>query len=184
MTRLNKRSLDELIANTLRSVLMENENGSFNIKNVFHVSSENFDNFKVSDCGYYFFSNKPIRLNGNKHTYICNLSIHKPFIFKDCDSWGYPLWRYLSDKEGYLIPEENFTKDKYDGYLGCPFEFWEIVYYDDYEYSVDEIPSIIKDLNLGYDGVILKNIQEGDGLDVVDDYIVFDTRQIQIVRKI
>ena len=81
MTRLNKRSLDELIANTLRSVLMENENGSFNIKNVFHVSSENFDNFKVSDCGYYFFSNKPIRLNGNKHTYICNLSIHKPFIF-------------------------------------------------------------------------------------------------------
>ena len=158
-----------------------NPSDFFNIKNVYHVSSESFDEFDGSK--YYFFSNKPIKLNGNKHTYICNLSMHNPFLFTEGNSWGYPLWLYLSDKDGYLIDESEFTREKYDGFLGCPFEFWEMVYYDDDEYSTDEIPLLVKYLNLGYDGVIIKDIYEGDNNDIVDDYIVFDKSQIQIVKK-
>lgn len=161
--------------------IRESKGDFFNIKNVYHVSSESFDDFNSSK--YYFFSNNPIRLNGNKHTYICNLSMHKPFVFTEGNSWDYPLWLYLSDKDGYLIDESEFTKEKYDGYLGCPFEFWKMVYYDKDEYITDEIPLIVKSLNLGYDGVILKNVFEGDNMDMVDDYIVFDKAQIQIVKK-
>jgi hypothetical protein len=98
-------------------------------------------------------------------------------------SWSYSLWLYLSDSDGRLIPEEEFTREKYDGYLGCPYEFWERVYYDDFAYSVDDAPGLLKSLNLGYDGMIIKGVSEGDtGIDV-DDYVVFDAGQIQIVRR-
>ena len=58
-----------------------------------------------------------------------------------------------------------------------------MVYYDDDEYEVDQIPELVKYLNLGYDGVIMKNVQEGDTGLYVDDYIVFNPEQIQIVRR-
>ena len=35
-------------------------------------------------------------------------------------------------------------------------------------------------LNMGYDGVIIKDIDEGDTLLCVDDYIVFNPEQIKI----
>ena len=67
--------------------------------------------------------------------------------------------------------------------MNCPYEFWKMVYYDQDEYSADQIPELVKHLNMGYDGVIIKGIDEGDtGIDV-DDYIVFDPKQIQIIKK-
>lgn len=159
---------------------MENQ---FNIKNVYHVSSETFDNFEKRNFNYFFFSNKPIIIGRNKYTYVCNLSIHKPFIFTEAESWAYPLWLYLTQPNGKIIPEKEFTKEKYDGYLGCPYEFWKHVYYDEEEYTTDQIPEIVQHINLGYDGVIIKNVQEGDKMNCVDDYIVFTPEQIQIVKR-
>ena len=155
----------------------------FNVKNVYHVSGDVFDRFEKKNFDYFFFSNKPIDINGSKVVYTCNLSMHKPFIFTEGTSWSYPLWLFLSDKEGYLIPEEDFTPEKYEGYLGCPYEFWKKVYYDQDEYSMDEIPRLVQELNMGYDGVIIEGIQEGDTGLMVNDYIVFSPEQIQIVRK-
>ena len=167
-----------------KKVLNESNDNTFNIKNVFHVSDKDFSEFEKTNFGYFFFSNKPISLNGNEYTYICNLSLHNPFIFKEGESYGYPLWLFLSDENGNLIDEKYFTREKYDGYLGCPFEFWEMVYYDDDEYTVDEIPMLVKSLNMGYDGVIIEGVIEGNSNDVVDDYIVFNKEQIEIIEKI
>ena len=162
------------------------EGDTFNIKGVYHVSENDFDEFAITDKSfpYIFFSSKPIVLHKSPVIYICNLSIHKPLVFKDGTSWSYPLWLYLSDKDGHLIPEEEFTPEKYDGYLGCPYELWKSVYYDDFEYSLDELPSLVKNLNMGYDGVVIKNIDEGNTSLTVDDYVVFDPSQVQIVKKI
>lgn len=167
----------------IESVSRIYESGGFNIKHVFHVSDQNFNEFKITNFPYFFFSSKPIRINDNKFTYVCNLSMHKPFVFEDGTSWSYPLWLFLSDKDGRLIPEEEFTPEKYDGYLGCPYGFWKKVYYDQDEYSMDEIPMLVKELNMGYDGVIIKGIQEGDTGLMVDDYIVFEPEQIEIVKR-
>ena len=41
----------------------------------------------------------------------------------------------------------------------------------------------VKELNMGYDGVIIKGIQEGNTGLMVDDYIVFEPEQIEIVKK-
>lgn len=67
--------------------------------------------------------------------------------------------------------------------MGCPYEFWKAVYYDDDEYSTDEIPMLVKSLGMGYDGVILQDVDEGDTLINVDDYIVFDPSQVRITGK-
>lgn len=157
----------------------------FNIKNVYHVSDNDFNEFKIGDkrFPYIFFSSKPIDLYMSPIVYQCNLSMHKPFVFEHGEAWSYPLWLFLSDREGNLIPEEEFTPDKYDGYLGCPYEFWKMVYYDTDEYEMDQIPYLVSRLNMGYDGVIIKNIDEGNSSLTVDDYIVFDPSQVQIVRK-
>jgi hypothetical protein len=86
-----------------------------------------------------------------------------------------------------LIPREEFTREKYDGHQGAPYEFWEMVYYDNDEYCSDQIPELVKRLNdekgYNYDGVIIKGIDEGDRSDMVDDYVVFSPEQVQIVRK-
>ena len=181
---LSENRIREIIAEEIGKILSEDDSGEFNIKNVYHVSTEAFDVFKRVHFDYFFFSDKPIRISNDKYMYLCNLSMHKPFVFTEGDSWSYPLWLFLSDRDGNLIPEEEFTREKYDGYLDCPFEFWEIVYYDDKEYEVDEIPEIVKQLNLGYDGVIIRGVQEGRYGDNVDDYIVYEPSQIQIVKKI
>ena len=179
---MEPEELKEIVSEGVRRVLKE-LNDQFNIKGVYHVSGHNFDQFEKKNFDCFFFSDKPIDINGSKVIYVCNLSMHKPFVFTEGTSWSYPLWLFLSDRDGGLIPEEEFTPEKYDGYLGCPYEFWKMVYYDDDEYSMDEIPMLVQALNMGYDGIIIKSIQEGNtGLDV-DDYIVFDPSQIQIVNK-
>ena len=179
--RLTENDLRNVIGTVLERVMYES--GTFNIKNVYHVSGTVFDHFEKKNFDCFFFSDKPIDINGSKVVYICNLSMHKPFVFTEGASWSYPLWLFLSDKDGYLIPEEDFTPEKYEGYLGCPYEFWKKVYYDQDEYSMDEIPRLVKELNMGYDGVIIKGIQEGDTGLMVDDYIVFEPEQIQMVRR-
>lgn len=167
---------------TLSEYILED---SFNIKNVYHVSGTDFEAFRKGRFGYFFFSDKPIKINGSKYTYICDISMHKPFVFaENAGSWGYPLWLYLTDDDGNLVDEKEFTKRNYDGYMGCPFEFWKMIYYDKDEYLTDEIPYLVKNLHRGYDGVIIKNIEEGDDSVMVDDYIVFDEKQIRIVKKI
>ena len=179
---MEPEELKKIVAEGVRRVLKELDD-QYNIKGVYHVSGHSFDKFEKKNFDCFFFSNKPIDINGSKVVYVCNLSMHKPFVFTEGTSWSYPLWLFLSDRDGGLIPEEEFTPEKYDGYLGCPYEFWKMVYYDDDEYSMDEIPMLVQALNMGYDGIIIKGIQEGDtGLDV-DDYIVFDPSQIQIVNK-
>lgn len=104
-------------------------------------------------------------------------------MFEHAFSWSYPLWLYLTDKNGNLIERDDFTRDRFEGYLGCPFEFWQCIYEDDYELETDQIPELVNSLNLGYDGVIIKDIQEGDTGLHVDDYIVFDPSQVEIVSK-
>lgn len=158
---------------------------AFNIHNVYHVSAENFNEFMITDKSfpYIFFSSMPIELHKSPIVYQCNLSMHNPFVFEHGEAWSYPLWLFLSDREGNLIPEEMFTPDRYDGYLGCPYEFWKMVYYDTDEYGMDQIPYLVKRLDMGYDGVIIKGIDEGNSSLTVDDYIVFDPNQVQIVRK-
>lgn len=163
--------------------MLEYNGDQFNIKGVYHVSGHSFDQFKKVNYDCFFFSNKPIDINGSKVIYVCNLSMQNPFVFERGESWGYPLWLFLSDRNGGLIPEEEFTPEKFEGYLGCPYEFWKVVYYDDFEYSMDDIPGIVKSLNMGYDSVIIKSINEGNTGIIVDDYIVFDPSQIQIVKK-
>ena len=182
---LSENRIREIIAEEIGKILSEDDSGEFNIKNVYHVSSDEFDEFKhLYNFNYFFFSNKPIRLGDDRYEYLCNLSMHNPLVFTEGNSWSYPLWLFLSDRDGNLVSEEMFTRERYDGYLGCPFEFWQAVYHDDNEYSVDEIPIIVKRLNLGYDGVIIKNVQEGRYGDIVDDYIVYEPSQVQVVKKI
>lgn len=161
------------------------EGDVFNIHGVYHVSKYDFDKFELryDRFPYLFFSSKPIDLYNANIVYVCNLSIHKPLVFESGMSWSYPMWLYLSDRDGNLIPEEEFTPDRYDGYLGCPYELWKQVYYDDFEYNLDQLPELVKGLNMGYDGVIIKSIDEGDTSLMVDDYIVFDPSQVQIVKK-
>lgn len=171
-----------IITESQLKAIAENDIGQFNIRNVYHVSDTEFDEFRLDvHFPYLFFSSKPITLYNANILYTCNLSMHNPFIFTDSESWSYPLWLYLSDREGYLIPEEEFTQEKYDGYLGCPYEFWKMVYYDEDEWEIDQIPHLVKRLNMGYDGVIMKNVDEGDTSITVDDYIVFSPEQVQIV---
>lgn len=179
---ITKNDIKEMVCEVVRCIIEGNGN-QFNIKNVYHVSDTVFDEFKSSHFSYYFFSSKPIAINGSKVIYTCNLSMQKPFVFNEAPVWSYPLWLFLSDKDGHLIPEEEFTPEKYDGYLGCPYEFWKMVYYDEDEYEVDQIPELVRALNMGYDGVIITNVQEGNTGIFVDDYIVFSPKQIQIVRK-
>ena len=156
----------------------------FNIHGVYHVSPEAFDVFKTNiHFPYIFFSDKPIAMEGSRYIYKCDLRITKPFVFHSGESWSYPLWLYLTDRQGHLIPEEEFTRDKYDRYLGCPYEFWSIIYYDDLEYETDQIPEIVKQLNLGYDGVVIKDVSEGDLSTNVDDYVVFSPEQVRIVER-
>ena len=180
---ITERALRDMILNSVRKFL--NEGIDYNIHNVYHVSPEVFDDFKLTDnrFPYFFFSSKPIYLPGANRTYVCDLSMHKPFVFEHAESWGYPLWLYLTDRNGMLIPEEEFTMEKYDGYLGCPYDFWKMVYYDKDEYCTDELPELVRRLNAGYDGVIMKSIIEGDRGDLVDDYIVFSPEQIRIVKR-
>lgn len=182
-TIIKYRKLKGMIAESIRHALSEGD-GSFNIRNVYHVSPNDFNEFR-SDINfpYIFFSSKPIVMGGAKYLYTCDVSMHKPLIFKGSFSWSYPLWLYLADKNGNLIPQEEFTPEKYDGYMGCPYEFWKAVYYDDDEYSTDEIPMLVKSLGMGYDGVILQDVDEGDTLINVDDYIVFDPSQVRITGK-
>ena len=157
----------------------------FNIRDVYHVSRNNFNRFQIVDnrFPYLFFSSKPIVLYGANIVYQCNLSMHNPVVCEGGMSWSYPLWLYLSDKDGQLIPEEEFTRDRFDGYLGCPYELWKKVYYDDFEYEMDQLPELVNGLNMGYDGVIMKGIDEGDTSIMVDDYIVFSPEQVEIVNK-
>ena len=172
------------ITNEQFRCLMENVGDPYNIKGVYHVSKENFDTFSNGiNFDYLFFSNKPITIMGADYVYVCNLSMHNPLVFSDGMSWSYPLWLYLTNRYGELIPEEEFTRERYDGYLGCPYELWKSVYYDNAEYSLDELPGLVKKLDFGYDGVIIKNIDEGDTSMAVDDYIVFDPSQVEIVKK-
>lgn len=179
--RLTENDLCNVVSMVLERVMGEND--VFNIKNVYHVSDTVFDHFEKKNFDCFFFSDKPIDINGSEVVYVCNLSMHKPFVFEDGTSWSYPLWLFLSDRNGMLIPEEEFTPEKYEGYLGCPYEFWKKVYYDQDEYSMDEIPMLVKEFNMGYDGVIIKGIQEGNTGLMVDDYIVFEPEQIEIVKK-
>lgn len=182
--KLTESDIRRVVMEAVQNAMPVAQNG-FNIKNVYHVSSEDFDDFKVKNFPYYFFSSEPIKLGDARYTYICNLSMHKPLVFSEADVWSYPLWMYLTDDDGELIPRNRLTKRRYDGYLGMPFEFWKFVYDSDYEYEVDQIPMIVKELGLGYDGVIIEDVQEGEaGGQYVDDYIVFDKSQIQIVRKV
>lgn len=185
VVRITEGDIHKMVHKTIQDLVKEDVGGDFNIKNVFHVSDARFEEFKIHPKGYpyLFFSNKPIKLHRNQQTYVCNLSLHNPLVFDSGTSYGYPLWLYLSNGDDELIPEEEFTKEKYDGYLGCPYEFWERVYYDDDIYATDDIPLIVKEINLGYDGVIIEGVQEGNNLDFVDDYIVFDPKQVQIVRR-
>lgn len=175
--------LKSIITENIKHVLCEND--MFNIKNVYHVSADNFNKFMITDkrFPYIFFSSMPIELHKSPIVYQCNLSIHNPFIFEHGEAWSYPLWLFLTDRNGNLIPEEMFTPDKYDGYLGCPYEFWKMVYYDTDEYEMDQIPYLVKRLDLGYDGVIIKNVDEGNTSLTVDDYVVFEPSQVQIVKK-
>lgn len=162
---------------------MEN-NIDFNVKNVFHSSSNNFDEFKLSNFDYFFFSDKPIKVEPKSNIlYKCNLSIHNPIIFDCNSSWSYPLWLYLTDKNGELIHQEQLTKENYDNYLGLPFQVWEYIYNTPDEDSVDELPQIIKYLNIPCDSIIIKNIDEGIYSTNVTDYIVFNPNQIQIISK-
>lgn len=183
MGMINESMINEIVSRATKTALREYVE-QFNIKNVYHVSAEMFDEFKIVNFPYFFFSSKPITINGNKHTYICNLSMHKPMIFDGGMSWSYPLWLFLSTGDGRLIPEEEFTREKFNGYLGCPYELWEMVYYDEDEYEIDQLPQLVQSLNMGYDGVIMKNIDEGNTSINVDDYVVFDKNQIQIVSRI
>ena len=176
-----------IITESQLRALVESE-GQFNIRGVYHVSETTFDQFKITDQSfpYIFFSSKPIYLTGSDYMCICNLSMQNPFVFTESESWGYPLWLYLSTRDGSLIPEEEFTREKYDGHLGCPYEFWQHVYYDKDEWECDQIPYVVQELNqehgFNYDGVIMKNIEEGDNQITVDDYVVFSPEQVQIVR--
>lgn len=174
-----------ILEHKFRKLLEDVSNGGrFNVRNVYHVSDNDFDEFKDTHFGYFFFSDKPISLGSNKYTYVCNLSMHNPFVFSQGESWSYPLWLFLTDKYGDLIREDEFTRDRYDGYLGCPFEFWEIVYRDDEEYDIDQIPKIVQRLDMGYDGVIINGVSEGNANTIVTDYIVFDPSQVEIVTKV
>lgn len=164
--------------------IMENGIDRYNIKGVYHVSHTSFEEFQNSiNYTYIFFSNKPIVLSGSRFLYKCDLSIKNPFVFEHGFSWSYPLWLYLTNKNGELISEEEFTREKYDGLCGAPYEFWKMVYEDDFEWEADQIPELVKHLNMGYDGVIIEDVQEGDTGIFVDDYIVFNPDQVKIISK-
>ena len=184
--RLNESDIREMVR---KCVSLIREGADFNIRGVYHVSSEDFNEFQLryDRFPYLFFSSKPIYLAGAHNLYVCNLSMHNPLMFDGGMSWSYPLWLYLSNRYGELIPQEEFTRERYDGYLGAPYELWEMVYYDEDEYGSDQIPELVKRLNdekgYNYDGVIIKGIDEGDRSEMVDDYVVFSPEQAQIVRK-
>lgn len=180
------RFIDESVKKVLNE-LLNNDNG-FNIKNVYHFSDYEFDMFDLSKTkfGYFFFADNPNTYSDRKYGYVCDLRMDKPFVCNvDGANWSYPLWRYVADNDGGLIPENELTEDKYDGLLGLPFILWQHIYYDEEEYEVDEIPELVKKYLSQYDGVIIKNIDEYVGRgDCITDYCVFSTEQIKIKRRI
>ena len=180
--KLTESELKWIVTECAKRLIIKESDEDYNIKGVYHVSSDKFDEFELRHFNYYFFSSKPIDINGNKYIYKCNLSMHRPLIFDGCGmSWSYPLWLFLSNRDGSLISEEEFTPEKYDGYLGAPYEFWKKVYYDEDEYEIDQVAEVVMQLDGDYDGVIVKDVSEGNTSIDVDDYIVFNKSQIQIV---
>ena len=128
-----------------------------------------------------FFSDKPIQDKsfGDVVTPVY-LNIRKPLVVDaDSYSWSYPLWRYLSEDE-QLPPRDKYEEKVKNGYMGIPKEIWDAVYEDNDEYSWDSLGYIVKTHNLPYDGVIIRNIEEGvNNPTDVTDYIVFNSNQIK-----
>lgn len=154
------------------------------IENLYHCSSSQLDSFEEEkgNFGYVFLSDKPIDLFRADYVHICDVKYENIFHTKGgwIEDWSYPLYLYLTDKSGELIQESEFTFEKYNNYLGMSYDFWKMVYYDDEEYSCDQIPLLLKAIYPNLDVVVLYGITEGDSSQIMNDYCVFNPNNITI----
>ena len=72
LIELEASQLHNLVKEGVKRVLKELDE-QFNVKGVYHVSGHSFDQFEKKGFDCFFFSNKPIDINGSKVIYLCNL---------------------------------------------------------------------------------------------------------------
>ena len=132
-----------------------------------------------------FFSDEPINDEsfGDKvNQYYLNF--RKPLdVDAGGEYWSYPLWRYASDKEG-SFPE---TKEEFDKVVEerkltdmLPKEVWDVVFDSRVEYDWEDLGNIVKQYGLDYDGIIIRNIREGNqGQHKLTDFIAMEPNQIK-----
>lgn len=157
-------------------------------RNLFHTSENDF--FKFQEKGkyfpYVFLSSKPMVIAPSyKYIYICDVKLNN-YVLLDANgqSWDELLRQNLTDKDGNLIDDNDFRREKFDGMFGIPWVVWKDIYNDDYDWEWDEISELMKKHFPDLDGVIIKNIKETFDYVLTDDYCVFDGRNVIIKKKI
>lgn len=132
-----------------------------------------------------FFSDEPIK-DKSFGNYVGKyyLDIKNPLVMDAGGvSWSYPMWRLLAN-ENEELPEtqeqfEQVVKDK-NLLRWAPKEIWEIIWKSNDEFDFEDAGYLIKEYNLPYDGVIIKDIAEGQLSDqYMTDYIVMEPTQIK-----
>ena len=176
----NKLSVHQ--AEQFKNSKVRDKNG--NLMVVFKRTKSDVSTFNPGSVGE-FFSDVPLEdTYFGSHVGRFYLNIRNPLVVDaQGDDWSYPLWCFLTDDDGNLIDRSEIGNAIKNNKTGIPESVWEYIYDDDEEYEFDSLALLIRNHNLPYDGVILKNVNEGVGnKQKVTDYIVLSKEQIERVQ--
>lgn len=153
-------------------------------KNLFHTSTNDFDNFELSEdsFGYIFLSKIPITVAQKpKYIYICDVKSNNPLIVY-CGQDYVAKLRELMDEEG---SEESLKNTAKTTHIPIDILEWIKNNDEDYEYEWQDFPSIVEQIAPQYDCVVMQDIFEEVLCDKkTDDYCVFNPNNIIIKNKI
>ena len=176
----NELSLQQ--AEYFRNSKVRDRNG--NLMVAFKRTKSGLNSFNPGMLGE-FFSDTPLNDSYfGKHIGRFYLNIERPLVVDaQRNDWSYPLWLFLTDNSGNLVDRSELSDVVKNINIGIPKSVWEYIYDDDEEYEFDSLALLIKNHNLPYDGIILKNITEGvgSGKQVVTDYVVLRKEQIEYI---
>lgn len=122
-----------------------------------------------------WFSSEPIDYFGDPHRY--EVIMNNPLIIDAKGAgWSDKLWWECCKPTG----EPKCPPDDPSLTSRMPAFIWEMSQESDDEIEYGDIPYIVKSMNLGYDGVIFKDISETPTNNIiVDDYVVFSIKQVR-----
>lgn len=122
-----------------------------------------------------WFSSEPIDYFGYPHMY--EVTMNNPLVINAHGAgWNDKLWWECCKPTG----EPKCPPDDPSLTSRAPAFIWKLAQESDDEIEYGDIPYIVKRMNLGYDGVILRRISETPTNNVItDDYVVFDLKQVR-----